>query len=215
MDRPIDSLLQQPRQEVHTPVISRASEALSSVLAQFDREPIPVQPLRTSGIIGGSGDLFPPTVGEVRGATGRDPDTQAHLAQNAVEANSTQVASPLAHSSDLPPPPNGPQRPDVGQGGERSPVPSYEQALQAQIASLQAQLAAATAAMTAGHTGPPMGGSRRFSSSSSTSIAAGFFLTWHWGASIGLWCWSPSRSLWGPSRSSRWWSSSAFLHVYG
>ena len=155
--RPMDLPPQQVGQGVHTPVISRASGVISSVLARFDQEPIPVQPLRTSGIMVGSGDLSPPAVGDVRGATGPDPDTQAHLAQKAVEADSTQVASPLAHSSDFPPPPNGPQRPDVGQGGDRSPVPSYEQALQAQVASLQAQLAAATAATTDGHTGPPMG----------------------------------------------------------
>ena len=67
------------------------------------------------------------------------------------------MASPQVYSIEFPSPPNGPQCPDVGQGGERSTVPSYEQALQAQVASLQAQFAAATAAMTAGHTGPPMG----------------------------------------------------------
>ena len=147
----------QVRTGVHTPGISRASEALSSVLDQFDREPVPVQPVRASGIMGGSGDLSSPAIGDVRGANGPDPDTQAQQAQKVVEANYTQVSSPQIYSSEFPSPPNGPQRPDLGQGGARSTVPSSEQALQAQVASLQAQLAAATAAMTAGHTGPPMG----------------------------------------------------------
>ena len=144
-------------QGVHTPGISRASPALSSVLDEFVREPIPVQPVQSSDIIGGVGDLSFPAIGDVRGANGPDPDTQAQQAQNSkvVQANSTQVASPQIYSSDLPIP-NGPQRQDVGMG-ERSPVPSCEQVLQAQIASLQAQLAAATAASNAGHAGSPMG----------------------------------------------------------
>ena len=67
---------------MQTPGVSRASEALSSVLSQIDQEPVPVQPLRASGIMGGSGDLSPhmPAVGDVRGATGPNPDTQAQLA---------------------------------------------------------------------------------------------------------------------------------------
>ena len=214
--RPMGLPPQQVGQGVHTPVILRASEALSSVLAQFDREqPIPVQPLQTSGIMGGSGDLSPPAVGDVQGATGPDPDTQAYLAQKAVEANPTQVATPQAYSFEFPPPPNWPQRPDVGQGGDRSPVPSYEQALQAEVASLQAELAACSYCSCDHWAHRSTDGGSRRSSSSTTSIAAGCFLTWHWGASSGLWFWGPSRSFWGPSRSSRWWSSSAFLHVYG
>ena len=42
---------------VHTAGISRASEALSSVLDQFDQEPTQVQPVRASSIMGGSGVL--------------------------------------------------------------------------------------------------------------------------------------------------------------
>ena len=57
---------------MQTPGVSRASEALSSVLSQIDQEPVPVQPLRSSGIIVGSGDLSPPTVGDVRGDSGPD-----------------------------------------------------------------------------------------------------------------------------------------------
>ena len=147
----------QAGQGVRAPVFPRASEALSSVLEQFDQEPAPGQSLWASGIMGASGDLSPPAVGSVTGASGTDPDTQAQLAQKVIEANSTQAVSPLAHSSGVPSLPNGPQRPVVGQGGDLSPVPSHEQALQAQVASLQAQFAEATAAMTAGHTGPLMG----------------------------------------------------------
>ena len=66
---------------MQTPGISRASEALSSVLSQFDQEPVPVQPLRSSGIMVGSDDLSPPTVGDVRGASRPDSDTQAQLEQ--------------------------------------------------------------------------------------------------------------------------------------
>ena len=69
--------------------ISRASEALSSVMDQFDQYPIQVQPVRASGIMGGSGDLSSPTIGDVRGANGPDPDTQAQAAQKVVNANYT------------------------------------------------------------------------------------------------------------------------------
>ena len=141
---------------VQTPGISRASAALSSVLSQFDQEPAPGQPLQSSGIIGGSENLSPPAVGDVAGATGPGPDTQAHQAQKAVEVNSTQVGSPQARSSDLSPPLNGPQRLEMGQDDSQSPEKTHERDLQAQIASLQAQLAAATAAANAGHTGPAM-----------------------------------------------------------
>ena len=63
----------------------------------------------------------------------------------------------MAHSSEFPSPPDGPQRTEVGEVADRSTAMSHEQVLQAQIASLQAQLAAATAAATAGHTGSLMG----------------------------------------------------------
>jgi hypothetical protein len=100
---------------VQTPGISRASAALSAVLSQFDREPAPAQPRRSSGIMGGSDDLSPPAVGDAAGVTGPGPDTQAHLAQKAGQGNSTQVESPGAHISDISPSPNGQQRMEMGE----------------------------------------------------------------------------------------------------